>query len=287
MDRRFKPAISASMLADRFESYVGALWACRGSGTVLEFLAPIFAKEMLKVAREDVEEQESRAEKKGSVKGAPALVSPKIPSKPKEDSSTPPISSAEKKNKKSAYTTPLSYATLDEAKAKFVEDLKKGGWESSFHRGKGSMTFAPGGSKRLPARVSFASGQDGLGLLLRRAVVVGLVEVRNLAPLPPRPTKKQRRMEAQKYLAARMEEKKAEKKAEQKQKRVETLIAQQQLKAKSSAPKPQAKKPKLSVRGVIAEKEPSGKQKSSKKPSAKLSPPSSSPAPLINPSFFL
>nr|CRX79110.1 hypothetical protein [Leucosporidium scottii] len=58
MNLRFKTPVSEETLADRFESYVGALWACKGSGAVLELLAPIFGREMLKVALDELEVQE-------------------------------------------------------------------------------------------------------------------------------------------------------------------------------------------------------------------------------------
>nr|CRX79195.1 hypothetical protein [Leucosporidium scottii] len=301
MDRRFKPAISSSMLADRFESYVGALWACRGREAVLEFLAPIFAREMLKVAREDVEEQESRAEKKKeSVKVAPALVSPKIPSKPKEDSFNTAAVHLHAEEAV-ARSIPLVYASINDAKSRFFEDLKIRGWDRCFARGKRSMTLDPPKHRR--ARVTFSSGGDGLTRLLRQAATVGIIQIHGISPVLK---KKQRKAQQRAKVAvgALLPDSLNEKVRKDVDMR---LAVESAAEVKLSAPK--SKKPKLSVRGVIAEKEPSGQQKqkvsstlfygapqrahplssmqSSKKPSAKLSPPSSSPAPLINPSFFL
>lgn len=150
---------------------------------------------MLKVVLDDVKEI---VEKKEIVKPGPAPPSPKVALKPKKGSYTTAVSPVQGK-KKSAYTSefvanriprraranlsasiaPLSYAPLEEAKAGFVEDLKKGGWETSFIRGKGAMTFAPDGSKQTPSSPSLLHfRQDGLGLLLRRAVSMDLVEVK-------------------------------------------------------------------------------------------------------------
>lgn len=85
MDRRFAASTSQETLADRFESYVGALWACNGSSAVLEFLAPLFGRQMLNVVLDDVKEV---AEAQPIMDPAAAATTPKPTSELKEGKST-------------------------------------------------------------------------------------------------------------------------------------------------------------------------------------------------------
>lgn len=92
MDRRFDPSISRNTLADRFESFVGALWAYQGSGAVLELLAPLFAREMPKPARQS--HFKEVAESKRVVPPAPAAPLPDLALQQQNDSSTTAVSQA-------------------------------------------------------------------------------------------------------------------------------------------------------------------------------------------------
>lgn len=95
MDRHFAVSVNDKTLADRFESYIGALWVFKGNSAVLEFLAPLFGRELLKVAVEDVKEV---AEKE--------VVKP---------ASGPTSSQIGTERKKEASTTDTKQVTIDEA----------------------------------------------------------------------------------------------------------------------------------------------------------------------------